>query len=93
MYIRALNILLKLGCMAVSSKYPSLGDCEILVVEGGPAGIGAALGAARQGANVLLIENQGFFGGARALSIDLEERNEERRLSLVAFKGFSILSG
>ena len=49
--------------MAVSSRYPSLGEYDVLVVGGGPAGIGAALGAARQGANVLLIENHGFFGG------------------------------
>ncbi|MHC4536469.1 MAG: FAD-dependent oxidoreductase, partial [Planctomycetota bacterium] len=35
---------------------------EVLVVGGGPAGIGAALGAARKGARTLLIENHGFFG-------------------------------
>lgn len=36
---------------------------DVLVVGGGPAGIGAALGAARKGARTLLIENHGFFGG------------------------------
>jgi len=36
---------------------------DVLVVGGGPAGIGAALGAARYGARTLLIENHGFFGG------------------------------
>lgn len=36
---------------------------DVLVVGGGPAGIGAALGAARYGAKTLLIENHGFFGG------------------------------
>ncbi|MHC4586721.1 MAG: FAD-dependent oxidoreductase [Planctomycetota bacterium] len=36
---------------------------DVLVVGGGPAGIGAALGAARKGAKTLLIENHGFFGG------------------------------
>lgn len=36
---------------------------DVLVVGGGPAGIGAALGAASKGAETLMIENQGFFGG------------------------------
>jgi len=36
---------------------------DVLVVGGGPAGIGAALGAGRTGAETLLIENHGFFGG------------------------------
>ena len=39
---------------------------DVLVVGGGPAGIGAALGAARAGANTLLIENHAFFGGVAA---------------------------
>ena len=36
---------------------------DVLVVGGGPAGIGAALGAARAGAKALLLENHAFFGG------------------------------
>lgn len=39
---------------------------DILVVGGGPAGIGAALGAASNSANTLLIEHYGFFGGVAA---------------------------
>jgi ribulose 1,5-bisphosphate synthetase/thiazole synthase len=39
---------------------------EVLVVGGGPAGIGAALGAARAGARTLLVEHYGFFGGVAA---------------------------
>ena len=35
---------------------------DVLVVGGGPAGIGAALGAAARGANTLLIEHHAFFG-------------------------------
>jgi ribulose 1,5-bisphosphate synthetase/thiazole synthase len=57
--------------MIVSRKYLSLGNPEVLVVGGGPAGIGAALGAARQGAHVLLIENHGFFGGVAAYGLGM----------------------
>jgi ribulose 1,5-bisphosphate synthetase/thiazole synthase len=39
---------------------------DVLVVGGGPAGIGAALGAASRGANTLLIEHHAFFGGVAA---------------------------
>jgi len=38
-------------------------DCDVLVVGGGPAGLGAALGAAAAGARVVLGERHGFFGG------------------------------
>ncbi|MEZ4599816.1 MAG: FAD-dependent oxidoreductase [Syntrophotaleaceae bacterium] len=38
-------------------------DTEVLVVGGGPAGLGAALGAAGTGAEVLLVERYGFLGG------------------------------
>ncbi|MEE8571103.1 MAG: FAD-dependent oxidoreductase [Candidatus Bathyarchaeia archaeon] len=55
----------------MSNEYPTLENCEVLVVGGGPAGIGAALGAARQGTNVLLIENQGFFGGVAAYGLGM----------------------
>src|SRR5512134_3779559 len=36
---------------------------DVLVVGGGPAGIGAALGAAAAGADVVLVERYGFLGG------------------------------
>ena len=39
------------------------GDCDVLVVGGGPAGLGAALGAAAAGARVILVERYGFLGG------------------------------
>jgi hypothetical protein len=39
---------------------------DVLVVGGDPAGIGAALGAASNGANTLLIEHHAFFGGVAA---------------------------
>ena len=36
---------------------------DVLVVGGGPAGIGAAIGAADAGADVVLVERYGFLGG------------------------------
>lgn len=39
------------------------GDCDVLVIGGGPAGLGAALGAAAAGARVTLVERYGFLGG------------------------------
>ena len=36
---------------------------DVLVVGGGPAGLGAALGAAQAGAKVILAERYGFLGG------------------------------
>lgn len=38
-------------------------ETDVLVVGGGPAGIGAALGAVRAGARVILVERYGFLGG------------------------------
>ncbi|MDH4180110.1 MAG: FAD-dependent oxidoreductase [Armatimonadota bacterium] len=39
---------------------------DVLVVGGGPAGVGAAMAAARHGAKTLLIERYGFLGGVAA---------------------------
>src|SRR3569832_211877 len=39
------------------------GEYEVVVLGGGPAGIAAAAGAARQGRKTLLIERYGFLGG------------------------------
>ena len=38
-------------------------ECDVLVVGGGPAGIGAAVCAARHGANTILAERGGCLGG------------------------------
>jgi hypothetical protein len=39
------------------------GEADVLVVGGGPAGLGAALGAVQTGARVILAERYGFLGG------------------------------
>src|SRR3954454_13455550 len=42
---------------------PHGGEADVLVVGGGPSGLGAAVGAARAGASVILVERYGFLGG------------------------------
>ena len=44
---------------------------DVLIVGGGPAGIGAAIGAAKRGASTLLIENLGFFGGIASFCLGM----------------------
>lgn len=45
---------------------PVAADVDVLVVGAGPAGVGAAVAAARGGATVMLAEHYGFLGGAHA---------------------------
>jgi len=42
---------------------PVLGEYDVVVIGGGPAGLAAAASAARRGAHTLLVEAYGFLGG------------------------------
>lgn len=44
-------------------KVPVMAETDILVVGGGPAGLSAALAAAREGMDTILLERYGCFGG------------------------------
>lgn len=46
-----------------SRELPILEEVDVLVVGGGPAGVCAAVGAARAGARTFLVERHGFLGG------------------------------
>ena len=67
-----------------ASDIPVIASVDVLVCGGGPAGVGAAILAARQGVSVMLVEAQGCLGGiatagmmshwgGRSSSIVLEE--------------------
>ena len=43
-------------------EVPVLGEYEVVVIGGGPAGIMAATAASRSGRSTLLIERYGFLG-------------------------------
>jgi succinate dehydrogenase/fumarate reductase flavoprotein subunit len=55
----------------VVSSNIELSKVDVLVVGGGPAGIGAALAGARTGAKTMLIENHGFFGGVGSFCLGM----------------------
>ena len=42
---------------------PLLEECNVCVIGGGSAGIGAATAAAKAGASTVLVERYGFLGG------------------------------
>ncbi|HVS31902.1 MAG TPA: FAD-dependent oxidoreductase [Thermoanaerobaculia bacterium] len=53
-----------LGSLTLPPRRGTLAaEADVLVVGGGPAGIAAAVGAARAGARVVLAERYGFLGG------------------------------
>lgn len=51
-----------------SRTTPVIGEYEVVVVGGGPAGIAAAWAAARHGRSTVLLERYGFLGGAGTAS-------------------------
>lgn len=49
-------------------KIPVRDHVDVLVVGGGPAGIGAAISAGRMGAKTMILERYGFLGGCSTIS-------------------------
>jgi ribulose 1,5-bisphosphate synthetase/thiazole synthase len=50
-------------------EIPVIAEVDVLVSGGGPAGLGAAIAAAREGASTLLIERNSFLGGAATANL------------------------
>lgn len=50
-------------------EIPVTVECDVLVIGGGPAGIGAAVAAGRFGARTVLVERYGFLGGNATASL------------------------
>lgn len=46
-----------------AKQLPVIDEVDVLIVGGGPSGVPAAVGAAREGAKTMIIENLGSFGG------------------------------
>lgn len=46
-----------------AKEIPVIEEVDVLIVGGGPSGVPAAIGAAREGAKTMIIENLGSFGG------------------------------
>jgi hypothetical protein len=57
-------------------------EADVLVAGGGPAGLGAAIGAARAGARVCLVEKHGFLGGMMTAGgvMNIRQYNDKKRL-------------
>src|SRR5918994_642050 len=50
-------------------ELPVSREADVLVIGGGPAGIGAGVAAARTGARTVLVERYGFLGGNATASL------------------------
>ncbi|MBI2266015.1 MAG: FAD-dependent oxidoreductase [Armatimonadetes bacterium] len=50
-------------------KTPIAAKVDVVVAGGGPAGVVAAVAAARNGADTILMERYGFLGGASTASL------------------------
>lgn len=78
---------------ALTFELPVAADVDVLVAGGGPAGVAAALSAARNGARVLLVEPMGFLGGsATAAQVPAFCPFSDRRKAVVRGIGWEILT-
>ena len=67
------------------------GDTDVLVVGGGPAGIGAAVAAADAGARVVLAERYGFLGGNATAALVMPLMSFHTQLPTAERKGATTL--
>ncbi len=72
-------------------EIPIIDKVDVLVVGGSPSGVAAAVSAARNGANVILVERFGFLGGQSVFGLvtQWEKRAFINNLGAVATKGIA----
>ncbi|MCF0174942.1 MAG: FAD-dependent oxidoreductase [Bacteroidales bacterium] len=70
----------------ISKEVPVVGEYDVVVCGGGPAGIIAATAAARQGARTAMIERFGFAGGMATAGL-------VNPISVFTYKGESVIGG
>jgi hypothetical protein len=63
---------------------PVKGECDVLVVGGGPAGVSAAVAAARNGAAVTLVERYPYLGGLASggMVLVLDDMHNDAEISV-----------
>ena len=80
-----------LSCTNDSKENIKLKHWDVIVVGGGPAGVPAAVAAARNGARTLLVERYGFLGGNSTVALVypfMKNSTGNQILSLGLFKEF-----
>jgi hypothetical protein len=78
---------------SLSLNLPVRYRAGVLVAGGGPAGVAAALAAARSGASVLLVENGGFLGGsATAAQVPAFCPFSDKKRAIVRGIGWEVLT-
>ena len=72
-------------------EIPIADDVDVVVAGGGPAGIIAAVAAARNGAKTLLVESHAFLGGVAALGIPIQGFHDDQDRQIVGGIGWELM--